>query len=472
MSRACNVLGDNVRTGVKRIVLLILLSSAAVVLLPVDTRLRAGQAPAAAVPAAGATPLATFDAAWTAIRETYVDKSRTEAEWARLHAEFRKRAEAAGDDETVRQVLRDLLSAIGRSHFELLPTGSDGVPAFSMDGDAGDVGLEVTPVDGEVVITDVLSSGPADRAGIRRGWIVESMDGLAMTYVGHGVGLKGERAQSFRLWSTATSLLKGPVGSRARLRLRDAADTVRDVEVSRIRRPGHPVKFGHLPTLVARLEHRTVQAPGGKRAHYIHFNFWMTAVSSGIDDAIAAARQADGVVLDLRQNPGGVLAMLMGVSGHFLDRPLSLGTLRTRDTELQLVANPRRVARDGSPVRPFGGKLAILVDESSYSASEIFAAGMQSIGRARVFGSRTPGGALPAMLRRLPNGDVLEYAIGDFVTASGEHIEGRGVIPDEEIRLTRQAALAGSDPPLEAALAWIGRAAPESSGAVSPDGGR
>jgi carboxyl-terminal processing protease len=132
--------------------------------------------------------------------------------------------------------------------------------------------------------------------------------------------------------------------------------------------------------------------------------------------------------------------------------------MRTRESELKLIANPRTVAADGALVRPYAGKLAILVDASSYSASEIFAAGMQSIGRARVFGSRSPGGALPAMLRKLPNGDVLEYAIGDFVTATGEHIEGRGVLPDVDAPLTRAAVLAGNDPALAAALEWIGRA--------------
>ena len=82
----------------------------------------------------------------------------------------------------------------------------------------------------------------------------------------------------------------------------------------------------------------------------------------------------------------------------------------------------------------YAGRVAILVDETSYSASEVFAGGMQAAGRARVFGARTPGGALPALLRKLPNGDVLEYAIADFVTVSGERIEGRGVVPDEPVR--------------------------------------
>jgi carboxyl-terminal processing protease len=182
----------------------------------------------------------------------------------------------------------------------------------------------------------------------------------------------------------------------------------------------------------------------------------MTPLAAAIDRAVDAARQAGGLVIDLRQNPGGVLTMLMGVSGHFFDVPRTLGTLRTRDSELKLVANPRLVSADGTRVAAFAGRVAIVVDETSYSASEIFAGGMQAAGRARVFGAPTPGGALPALLRQLPNGDVLEYAIGDFVTVAGRRIEGQGVVPDELVRPSRAAVASGHDPALEAAVRWAG----------------
>ena len=74
----------------------------------------------------------------------------------------------------------------------------------------------------------------------------------------------------------------------------------------------------------------------------------MTPLAAAIDRAVDAARGAVGLVVDLRQNPGGVLTMLMGVSGHFFDVPRTLGTLRTRDSELKLVANPRLVSADGT----------------------------------------------------------------------------------------------------------------------------
>jgi carboxyl-terminal processing protease len=99
--------------------------------------------------------------------------------------------------------------------------------------------------------------------------------------------------------------------------------------------------------------------------------------------------------------------------------------------------------------------VAILIDGMTGSASECFAGGMQSLGRARVFGQTSMGQALPAFFDKLPNGDVLIHATGDFVTADGTRLEGRGVIPDEPVSVNRADLLAGKDPTLAAALAWV-----------------
>jgi carboxyl-terminal processing protease len=145
----------------------------------------------------------------------------------------------------------------------------------------------------------------------------------------------------------------------------------------------------------------------------------------------------------------------MGISGQFVTERKSLGVMKMRDSELKFMANPRVVSAAGERVQPYGGPLAILVDAMSGSASECFTGGMQSIGRARVFGQVSMGQALPALFDRLPNGDVLIHAYGDFVTASGLRLEGRGVIPDEIVPLRREDLLAGKDRTLDAALAWI-----------------
>lgn len=147
--------------------------------------------------------------------------------------------------------------------------------------------------------------------------------------------------------------------------------------------------------------------------------------------------------------------MAMGMAGHFLTEPVSLGEMRTRDSVLHFRVNPRRSNPAGERVQPFAGPVAILQDQLSMSTSEIFARGMQYLGRARVFGETTGGAALPSRLERLPSGDVLQFAFADFVDPEGTRLEGRGVIPDQPAPLTRADLLADRDAPLEAALSWI-----------------
>ena len=176
----------------------------------------------------------------------------------------------------------------------------------------------------------------------------------------------------------------------------------------------------------------------------IRFNVWMPAVDAQFQRAMDELRGADGMVIDLRGNPGGLAAMMMGISGHFLTERQPLGVMKTRDSELKFVANPRLVSAGGTRVQPFAGPVAILVDAMSGSATECFAGGMQAIGRARVFGQTSMGQALPALFDKLPNGDLLIHAYGDFVTADGTRLEGRGVVPDEIVALRRDDLLAGA----------------------------
>jgi carboxyl-terminal processing protease len=356
----------------------------------------------------------------------------------------------------VRAVIRDMLARIGQSHFAILPApvASDmSGPALEAT-DVGSLGFDVGPVEGHLTVTRVDTDGPAARAGVRTGWILSRVSGRSVDDALASVSDADDHVRDFRAWALGTALLRGRTGTSTSLTFVDGAGAATDRQITRTPEPGHPVRFGNLPTLFARLDARSVERHG-RTIGVISFNVWMTAISRPLDEAIDRFRSSKGLVLDLRGNPGGVLTMIMGVSGYFLGAPTNLGVIKTRESSLNLVANPRLVGPSGEPVAPYSGPLAILVDSGSYSASEIFTGGMQSIRRARVFGTRTAGGALPAVLERLPGGDVLQYAIGDFTTATGERIEGRGVIPDTIVAPTRAELVAGHDPVLDAALDWI-----------------
>jgi carboxyl-terminal processing protease len=183
---------------------------------------------------------------------------------------------------------------------------------------------------------------------------------------------------------------------------------------------------------------------------YIAFNAFLDPqrLMAAFGDAVEGCGKCEGFIIDLRGNPGGIGIMAMGMAGWFIAQPdQKLGTLFMRDTTLKFVVNPR--------ANTFAGPLAILVDGSSASTSEIMAEGLKDLGRARIFGSHTAGAALPSVFEKLPDGDGFQYAIANYVSEDGEVLEGRGVTPDVEAPITREALLASRDPALDAAMTWI-----------------
>jgi len=239
------------------------------------------------------------------------------------------------------------------------------------------------------------------------------------------------------------------------LSFEDGAGAVITRSIARWQQQGQPVTVGMLPTMYVQVTNEKRHTPAGRPVGLIGFNVWMAAVDRPFQLAVDEHRSASGMVMDLRGNPGGLAAMMMGIAGHFVPEPKSLGTMKSRQNELKFTVNPRRVDANGERVDIYAGPVAILVDGLSGSASECFTGGMQSLRRVRVFGERSMGAALPSQFDKLPNGDVFIHATADFVTSDGTRLEGRGVIPDEAVALSRHELLAGRDPALEAALRWI-----------------
>jgi carboxyl-terminal processing protease len=414
-------------------------------------------AASAAVPRAQAPHAAaeTFDVAWTTVRDKHFDKTLNGVDWNAVREELRPRAVAARSVAELRAVIRDMLGRLGQSHFALIPSSPDS--ATTRMGSA-DPGFDVQLVGGELLVTRVEPNGPAAAAGVSPGWRVTRIAEVAaadlLARVPEGIG---ERLKNVQAWQIVESWLRGGAGVPVRVGFEDGDGRPVTLSIDRRAETGVAVRVGNLPTMFVRVDSRPARTPGGRTAGVIAFNVWMAAVDAPFQRAVDQFRNSDGIVIDLRGNPGGLAAMLMGISGHFLDERKPLGIMKTRETELRFVANPRLVNAAGQPVQPFAGPVAILVDALSGSASECFTGGMQSIARARVFGQVSMGQALPALFQTLPNGDVMIHAYGDFVTADGTRLEGRGVIPDEVVPLRREDLLAGRDRPLEAALAWIDR---------------
>jgi carboxyl-terminal processing protease len=404
---------------------------------------------------------ATFDAVWTIVRDTHFDPAFDLARWDRVAAELRPRAVEARTPGELRAVLADMLGRLGLSHFAVIPGSADN------PGDhtnlSGQPGFDVRLIDRQLVVWTVDPDGGAAAAGVHPGWIVERIGGTPVSTLLSGIAESTPpRIAHLEAWRLAVTHLRGPSDTSADVTFIDGTGAAVNKSIERKAERGEPVTVGSLPTMFVRVSSSLLPTPDGGKAGVIGFNVWMTAVDREFQKAMDQFRSADGIVIDLRGNPGGLAAMIMGLSGHFMTERATLGVMQTKQSQpLRFNANPRLVNAAGERVEPFKGPVAILVDGLTGSASECFSGGMQSLGRARVFGQTTMGQALPALFDRLPNGDVLIHAWGDFITGTGVRIEGRGVVPDEPVNLTRKQLLAGHDAPLEHALAWIDRAKKE-----------
>lgn len=402
-----------------------------------------------------ALAVASFEDAWQTINDTYYDATFGGLDWPAVRQELLPRARAARSADDVRAVIRDMIDRLGRSHFELL-SDTTALPG------AGTVPVDIRVLDSDVVITRVPRDGPAERAGLRPGQVLLSVDGVSAATWRPASGPRDPRRRDQRQWEAAYRALHGDDESVAEVEVRNPDGRVERLRVRRDSGSRDLQSFGNLVLRNARFQDDAVTTPRGRHAGVIAFTLWMTAVNDPLDRAVDTFRTSDGLVIDLRGNPGGLMGMISGVAGHVLAEPALLGTMRTRTTPpLTFKANPRLATTDGRRVTPFAGPVAILVDEQTASTSEIFAGALQSLGRARVFGRQTMGQALPASTRTLPNGDVLLHVVGDFVTSTGRSLEGAGVAPDEPIPLSIKALASGQDAVLEAALGWIDRAGPK-----------
>jgi carboxyl-terminal processing protease len=398
----------------------------------------------------------TFDAVWKVVRDSHFDPAFDLAKWDQVGADLRPKAIEARTPGEFRAVLADMLGRLGLSHFAVIPSTPDN-PGEHVSL-SGQPGFDVRLIDRQLVVSSVDPDGAAAAAGVHAGWIVQSIGGTAVSTWLEGIPeTTAPRLTQLQAWRLAVPRLRGASDTSAEVVFADGAGAIVTRSIERRQERGEPVTVGSLPTMFVRVSSSLTPTPGGGKAGVIGFNVWMTAVNPEFEKAMDRFRSADGIVIDLRGNPGGLAAMIMGIAGHFVSERVTLGVMKTRQSELKFPANPRLVNAMGDRVEPYKGPVAILVDGMTGSASECFSGGLQSLGRARVFGQTSMGQALPALFDRLPNGDVLIHAWGDFVTGTGVRIEGRGVVPDEPVALTRAALLAGHDATLERALAWIDR---------------
>jgi carboxyl-terminal processing protease len=391
--------------------------------------------------------LDSFEYVWKTVHDRHWEAKPGGLDWQAIHDEFRPKIDRSKSTEEARALMSEMLGRLNQTHFGIFP--GEVYEEFDSPGSTeGQPGIEVRGLDGHAIVVSVQPDSPAARHGVKPGWEILRVDdrdipGSLKKIEG---SMKNSTLLDLRMARSVEGRLNGSVGEKVHVEFKDGDGKRVALELDRILPRGAVVKLGSLPPFYFWEEHKKVRSDVG----YVEFNafFDPDSVSKAFSDAIGACETCRGFIIDLRGNPGGLGGLAMGVGGWFVDKSgLQLGVMTLKDTKLNFVLYPRP--------KPFRGPLAVLVDGCSASTSEIFAGGLKDLHRARVFGTRTAGAALPSQIEKLPNGDGFQYAFANYVSQGGQPLEGNGVTPDEVVKLTRRQLLEGQDSVLEAAIRWI-----------------
>jgi carboxyl-terminal processing protease len=270
-------------------------------------------------------------------------------------------------------------------------------------GEFGGLGIEVTMEEGFIKVVAPIDDTPAARAGIMSGDVITQIDDEAIQ------GLTLEQA---------VAKMKGPADSKTRLKIiRKGSDTPIDVaivrEVIRVR----PVRY---------------HTDGGDIG-YIRITSFNEQTTDGLRKAIAAIskeippEKLAGYVVDLRNNPGGLLDQAVSVSSAFMPRGEVVSTRGRTPEETQ-----RFIARGGDLTK--GKPLVVLINGGSASASEIVAGALHDHKRATLIGTRSFGkGSVQTIIPLGRSNGALALTTARYYTPSGRSIQAQGVTPDVEV---------------------------------------
>ncbi len=299
---------------------------------------------------------------------------------------------------------------------------------IATEGNYSGIGVEVALESGVIVVIAPIDGSPAARAGIRPGDAI--------------VGIEGRTIDDMKLVE-AIAKIRGDPGTVVNLTLAREAARPFDLAVERAIVSVHSVRFELLE-------------PG---YGYLRISQFSETTGPDIVNALASLRQLAGgrlrgLVLDLRNNPGGVLDAAVQVSDAFLESGVIV-TAEGRSTESRF----RMDAEAGDLTQ--GAPIVVVVNEGSASASEIVAGALRDNGRAKLIGRRTFGKGSVQTVMPLSDGQALKLTTSRYFTPSGVSIHERGIEPDVVLPEPPGVVLGGDGPvvardaEIRAAVAWL-----------------
>jgi len=339
--------------------------------------------------------------------ETYKQVKLFGDVFERVRADY---VEEVSDQKLIEAAIRGMLASLD-PHSSYLDPKSFQDMRVQTKGEFGGLGIEVTMENGLVKVVSPIDDTPAFRAGVQAGDLISHLDGEPV------IGLT---------LAEAVEKMRGPVNTDLVLTIRRGDREPFDVTITR--------DVITVQSVRSRLE---------DNVGYLRITAFNEQTSPGLEQAIEQiSKQAEGslkgYVLDLRNNPGGLLDQAISVSDAFLDHGEIVSTRGRHPDDAQ-----RYNAREGDLTG--GVPIIVLINGGSASASEIVAGALQDQGRAIVMGTRSFGKGSVQTIIPLSGNGAMRLTTSRYYTPSGRSIQATGIEPDIEVEQARLEPLEAVD---------------------------
>ena len=317
--------------------------------------------------------------------------------------------EPVGDNSLLENAIRGMLTGLD-PHSAYLDADAFKELQVGTSGEFGGLGIEVGMEDGFVKVISPIDDTPAQAAGVHAGDLIIRIDETPVK----GLSL-----------NEAVNLMRGKPGTDIVLTIvRETSDKPLKITITRA------------IIQVKGIKSRTLTPGYG----YVRVSQFQTRTGENMIEAISELKKENkgellGLVLDLRNNPGGVLGAAVSVSDAFLEDGLIVyteGRTKDKESDLRFKATPIDVLK--------GAPIVLLVNGGSASASEIVAGALQDHKRALVLGERTFGKGSVQTILPMNNGSALKLTTARYYTPSGRSIQAEGIVPDIELQNVKVSA--------------------------------
>lgn len=386
-----------------------------------------------------------FQFVWGTINEHYYDPKLNGVDWQAMRDRYHPLALAASDDDAFWDALDRMTGELKDAHTRV---ESPKRAAQMENNETVSLGFSFIPLDGKLVVAGVNVESDAYWAGVRSGMRLVTINGedALAAFEKLKAGTRFDSTERSRHLRAVRRLTAGEPDS-------SVAFTFERSDGARIDATLKRRKLGTAAFASARL------LPSG--FGYVRLSQWTLGATHRMINGVAEVKQAPGIIVDLRGNPGGSLHAVKNAMELFFDKRTEVGRTLTRTGKpvsflfgaVEVIELKLTVAGSGEAYK---GPVVVLVNESSGSGSEFFAGSMQALGRATIVGQPTCGCLLGFLgYASIPGGGELAYSEVGFEMPNGKRIEGVGVMPDLTVPVAMPDLQLNRDRALEEAQALL-----------------